>query len=386
MSRFLFVVPPLTGHTNPTLAVAAELIQRGHTVAWVGYSGHIKPLLPEDATLYALDDSVPDSLVDSMTSRARTERGMAALKFLWADFFLPLATSMIPGVEHAVDHFGPDVLIVDQQALAGALVARQKGLPWVTSATTSAGVTDSLAAFPRVKVWLNDCFETLQRDAGLTVMPTLDASPHGVIVFSTEALVGATEEFPSHFHFVGPSIKQRRDDTPFPWDDLGDNPKILVSLGTINMHRGQRFFQAVVEALSDQPIQVIVVAPEDAIPKPPENFIVCSRVPQLALLPHLSAVVTHAGHNTVCESLAHGLPLVMAPIKDDQPVVAHQVASAGAGVRIKFGRTKPADLLSAVNAVLHEPAYREAARTIQSSFENAGGEKSVADLLERLSA
>ena len=30
MARFLFVVPPMTGHTNPTLAVAAELTLRGH--------------------------------------------------------------------------------------------------------------------------------------------------------------------------------------------------------------------------------------------------------------------------------------------------------------------------------------------------------------------
>ena len=43
--------------------------------------------------------------------------------------------------------------------------------------------------------------------------------------------------------------------------------------------------------------------------------------------------VTHGGHNTVCEALAHGLPLVVAPIRDDQPTVAAQVVQAGAGVR-----------------------------------------------------
>jgi len=384
MSRFLFVVPPLTGHTNPTLAVAAELDQRGHTVAWVAHPGQVKPLLPDHAKLYALDDSVPGSLVDSMTSQAQTVRGLAALKFLWSDFFLPLATAMVPGVEHAVDDFQPDVLIVDQQALAGALVARKRGLPWVTFATTSAGVTNPLAALPKVKAWLDDCFENLQRDAGLPPEPTLDASPHGVVVFSTAALVGGTGQYPDHFHFVGPSIRQRQDDTPFPWDALGDDPKVLVSLGTVNMDRGKRFFQTVIEALSGQPIQVVMVAPDDAVPNPPENFLVRSRVPQLALLPHLSAVVTHAGHNTVCESLAHGLPLVMAPIKDDQPVVAAQVADAGAGIRVKFGRLKPADLRAAVHAVLHEPAYRAAAQEIQTSFDHAGGETAVADLLARI--
>lgn len=383
MSRFLFVVPPLTGHTNPTLAVAAELKQRGHHVAWVGHPGQIKPLLPAAATLYALDDSVPDSLVDAMTSEAQTVRGLAALKFLWSDFFLPLAEAMIPGVEQAVADFGPDVMVVDQQALAGALVARRRGLPWVTFATTSAGVTDPLAALPKVKAWLNESFEHLQRQAGLDPEPTLDASPHGVVVFSTAALVGTAEAYPEHFHFVGPSIKQRQDDTDFPWDQLHSGPKVLVSLGTVNMDRGQRFFQTAVEALSREPLQVIMVAPPGVVPDPPDNFLIRPRVPQLALLPHCSAVVTHAGHNTVCESLAHGLPLVLAPIKDDQPVVAQQVSDAGAGIRVKFGRLKPADLRSAVLTVLREPSYRQAAQRIQASFAAAGGETAVADLLEQ---
>ena len=30
MSRFLFVVPPLVGHINPTIGVAAALVERGH--------------------------------------------------------------------------------------------------------------------------------------------------------------------------------------------------------------------------------------------------------------------------------------------------------------------------------------------------------------------
>lgn len=48
------------------------------------------------------------------------------------------------------------------------------------------------------------------------------------------------------------------------------------------------------------------------------------------LLPHAAAVRCHAGHNTVCEALARGVPLVLAPIEDDRPIVAQQVEWAGA--------------------------------------------------------
>ncbi|MFT5430547.1 MAG: UDP:flavonoid glycosyltransferase YjiC (YdhE family), partial [Myxococcota bacterium] len=154
--RFLFVVPPLTGHTNPTVSVALELERRGHTVAWVGHPGKVRPLIPEGATLFELDDSVPDGILRDRMEKARSVRGLAALKFMWEDFFLPLARAMVDGVDRAVESFAPDVMIVDQQALAGGIVARKRGLPWVTSATTSAGVTDPLEGLPKVQQWVDD--------------------------------------------------------------------------------------------------------------------------------------------------------------------------------------------------------------------------------------
>ena len=96
------------------------------------------------------------------------------------------------------------------------------------------------------------------------------------------------------------------------------------------------------------------------------------------------AVVSHGGHNTTCEALAHGRPLVLAPIRDDQPIVADQVVRAGAGVRVKFGRVRPEQLAAAVDEVLDEPSYRAAAARVQQSFAAAGGAVSAADYLEKL--
>jgi UDP:flavonoid glycosyltransferase YjiC (YdhE family) len=98
----------------------------------------------------------------------------------------------------------------------------------------------------------------------------------------------------------------------------------------------------------------------------------------------VQAVVCHGGHNTVCEALAHALPLVVLPIKDDQPVVAQQVVDSGAGLRLKFGRVCPDELREAVRRVLEEPSFREAAARIQRSFTAAGGASRAADLLEEL--
>lgn len=390
MARFLFVVPPLVGHTNPTVSVARALEARGHEVAWVAHPGVVRPLLPEGARLFALDDQLPEERWNQASAEARTVRGLAALKFLWEAFFLPLARAMVPGVEDAVARFSPDLLIVDQQAVAGALVARKRGLRWATFATTSAGLTDPLAGLPLVRAWLDAQLATLEREAGLDPIPEPDRSPRLVVAFSTAELAGSADRFPAHYRFVGPSIHARPQTTPFPWEALRPGPRVLVSLGTVNTEAGERFYPTALEALGDdgdasppRP-QVILVAPARLVGAPPPNVIARPFIPQLALLPEVHAVVCHGGHNTVCEALAHGLPLVVLPIKDDQPVVAQQVVDSGAGLRLKFGRVRPDELREAVRRVLEEPSFREAAGRIQRSFTAAGGAPRAAELLEEL--
>ena len=105
---------------------------------------------------------------------------------------------------------------------------------------------------------------------------------------------------------------------------------------------------------------------------------------QLALLARVDAVVCHGGHNTTVEALAHGLPLVIAPIKDDQPIVADQVVAAGAGIRIKFGRVQATELRDAVARVLADATLREGAARVRDSFAAAGGPDAAARALEAL--
>jgi MGT family glycosyltransferase len=379
--KFLFVVPPLTGHTNPTVSVARVLEARGHQVAWVAHPGKVRSLLPEGARLFALPEQIAPEHARDVTDKARAVRGAAALKFLWEDFLIPLARQMLPGVDAAVTEFAPDALVVDQQAVAGGLVARRRGLRWASFASTSAGVTDPLAALPQVKRWLADLIAGLEREAGLPSAEHGELSPHLVVAFTTSALVGPTDRYPAHYRFVGPSISDRPEATPFPFDQLR-RPCVLVSMGTVNAEASGRFFATSIEALRGAPLQVVLVSPH-ALDAPP-NFLVRPYIPQLALLRHVDAVVCHGGHNTTCEALAHGLPLVIAPIKDDQPIVADQVVAAGAGVRVKFGRVQAAELRAAIDRVLGDTTFRDAAARVRASFAAAGGAQAAARALEEL--
>ncbi|MFN7972745.1 MAG: glycosyltransferase [Acidobacteriota bacterium] len=224
----------------------------------------------------------------------------------------------------------------------------------------------------------------LERESGLPVTGQPDLSHELVVVFSTLELVGAGRSFDQRFAFVGPALQGRPQDVPFPWDALEPVPRILLSLGTVNAERGARFYRVAADALGDGPIQVVIVAPEALAGTLPGNFLRRDYVPQLALMPHVDAVICHGGHNTTCEALFHGKPLVIAPIKDDQPVVADQVVGAGAGVRVKFGRVNAAGLRDAVRVILEEPSYAAAAARVGASFRAAGGAERAAQVLERL--
>ncbi|MEV6127858.1 glycosyltransferase [Streptomyces violaceusniger] len=388
--RFLFVVPPLVGHVNPTLGVAAELTARGHQVAWAGMPEVVGRLTGQGATVYRCAGPV---LGEGGAGRPPDVRGPAALRFLWERFLVPLAEAMAPGVAKAIEEFRPDVVIADQQTVAGGLVAERLGVCWATSATTSAEFTGALDGLPKIDAWLDGQMDEVRGRIGdpeSTADPRF--SPDLILAFTTEELAGRPARAGDRIRYVGPSIAERPATTDFPWEWLDPaRLAVLVTLGTANTDAGARFLTECREAVRARAgrFQTVIVDPEGVLaPDGPDDADVLVRryVPQLPLLERVSAVVCHAGHNTVCETLWHGVPLVVAPIRDDQPVVAAQVVDAGAGVRVRFGRARAAGLGEALDTVLYEPGYRIAAEHVGASFRAAGGAVAAAGHLEALAA
>ena len=388
MAKMLMVVPPLTGHINPAVSLAGALRLRGHEVAWAVHRDLIPDLLPADAEVYPLP--VEPNL--ELGKRSPGVRGLESVKFFYEQFCLPLARASLQPLQDIVQTVEPDLMICDHQMLAGALVARALEIPWFTLASTNVSILKMSGV---IDAWLEEQFAGVQREYGVPVQARPDFSSYGVIVFSSEAMPGGKYPYyEAPYHFVGPAFTHRPQELEFPWQELRpDAARILISLGTVSRDRGVRFYEVMMEALgnltlsdtylSRRPLQVVMVAPQELRERLPANFIVRPRVPQIEVLAHMDAVLCHGGHNTVCEALSFGLPLIVAPIRDDQPIVARQVIDAGAGLFMRYGKISVAAARTAVETLLREPACRDGALRLKESFRGLGGAIQAASILER---
>ena len=114
----------------------------------------------------------------------------------------------------------------------------------------------------------------------------------------------------------------------------------------------------------------------------PNNAIIVKRAPQLELLKQTSVCITHAGLNTVLESLAQGVPQVAIPVTYDQPGVAARIADKKTGVVTSLDKLTPDHLSSLLNEVLTNPVYRKNAKKLQEAIAETDGLSAAAGLVE----
>jgi UDP:flavonoid glycosyltransferase YjiC (YdhE family) len=348
MGRFLFVAPPLPASTLPAVAVGTALEARGHAVAWAGDPG-LAGLLPPATPFFPVDaDGRP-----ILAQRGPDElRGPAGLRFHWEEYLLPLARHMLPGVQAAARTWDADVLVADQPALAGAATAHRLGLPWATTITTAAEVTDPVGNLPLVTRWIRGLLRDLAAgDVDLRL------SPYAVVAFSTPELL-ADAGLPAHTTYAGPGVAVA------PSPSTVDGPVVVVGPDR------DGFRELVLEALGTLDVQAVLVG---SAPNPDDP-----------VLRRAALVVDHGDHLNVCAALAAGVPVVVAPIADDQPVMAQHVVAAGAGLRVAMGRLDAAGLRDALSRALSDEELVAGAVRARDSFLRAGGHALAADRIEGL--
>jgi UDP:flavonoid glycosyltransferase YjiC (YdhE family) len=125
------------------------------------------------------------------------------------------------------------------------------------------------------------------------------------------------------------------------------------------------------------------VDPSELGPQPP-GMRVERYVDQAEVLPGCSCVVSHGGSGSLLGALAHGLPSVLLAMGADQMHNAARAEAVGVARRLHPVTATPDDVAAAVEEVIADPSYREAAGRFHDEIAALPGPERAVELLEGL--
>ena len=410
MGAFCF---PGTGHLNPMTALARSLQLRGHEVVIFGIAdteARVRAAGIEFCRI-GMEDYPPGTL-QKLDEQLAHLKGFAALRFTFERVKNSVRMELRDGPD-AVQAANVEALLVDEVDFAGN-VADYLGLPWISIALIPPMVHDdrfppfwfgwaagqgglsrlrnrlAMSFLLRLATPISKVVSEQRSAWGLTPFrrPEEMLSPLAQITQLPEALeFEVVGEKPAGLHYTGPFVHSaQRPAVEFPWERLDGRPLIYASMGTLQ-NGSEGIFRTMAEACAGLDAQLVISLGGGINParlgKLAGNPLVVSFAPQLEILKRAALVITHAGLNTVLESLCEGVPLVAVPLGNDQPGVAARAKARGACVVVPPQRLNAARLRKAVMLVLQDPRYREAAQVLQRNIKRMDGPGQAAALIEQ---
>ncbi|WP_028047106.1 glycosyltransferase [Cellulomonas sp. URHE0023] len=423
MSRILIALTPVAGRVRPALPLTRALVEGGHeVVVYTGraFAGSISELGAQAAPM--VDGRDVEGTGARTADRSAPRRGIRRLR--WE--VLNLVVDQVPGylkdIEGIIAAEPPDVIVMDDAFIAGAIAARVHDTPSVlftvspfarshrdlvpfgqgphpTAGRVRRALRLALAALVR-NVILRKAQHAAQgqvRDAGLEV-------PAGLFLdwaqtFATKVLHASVPSFehprgdlPENAELVGPLLpaEVRHVDAPAWWGDVVAarrlaRPVVLVTQGAVATD-AQRLVWPAAEGLQFEDVLVVATAPPSAAM--PDNMRAERFMPFDRLLPMVDVLVTDGAFGGVQQALAAGVPVVVAGRTEDRAEVGARVERSGVGVVLKARHgsdaTSPGAVRAGVLTVLGDPSYRRRAAELADEYARHDGLARTTAVVEEL--
>lgn len=377
MARYAFLTWNGAGNQPPAVGIAQALIDRGHEVAFAGYSSQREYFSARGFRFVLLECS-------SAAWQDLPPPSMFAVKLrsAWA------ATEHLLDVPKLLADERPDALIVDC-LMFGALAALESvGVPTMILVHSAPGAL--LPPGGPFEVGLLDMVNHIRAEAGRPRLKNLWAAwePFPTVCTSVRELDPLAAEALPSFDYIGPIFERVAPcGWQFPWALQDRRPLVLVSFSTGPYWDQRSRIERTLSALAEGPYRILVTPGTTDVSgiAVPSNAALAKELPHARVLPNAAVTITHAGHGTVAASLLHGVPLVCLPNPvADQPALAAQVEALGAGRSLDGETATPELIAAAVDEVLANPSYALCARMLADTIARARGPAAAVDRLERL--
>lgn len=384
--NILMVNVPFSGHINPTLALAEELVRRGHKVSYIlnnewreqieGIGAELIPYMDHGDFRVVLKNGHPKNIFEVL--------------HMWKYVY---DTIIAVGEQY-------DVLIYEFYTFIAYAAGIRLGLKVIRQFSTFAvnenNINSMLSSDNKEISLLKNRFllklitkivcgkRKLSTENILTEITKVPVKAN--IVYTARDFQTNKEEFGEEYCFVGPMINERKCDISIPYDKISGTI-IYISLGTIQNEQ-MTFYKKCMEAwkTSDDVSVIMSVGKKTDIQKLmpiPHNFYVYHYVPQLEVLEKSSVFVTHGGMNSVNEGLYFENRILGIPMDLDQYAVVKQVQELKLGYGLDKECVTPEELRKSVQELLADDEIAKSVKNMSKVMRNAGGAKRAAEFVEK---
>jgi MGT family glycosyltransferase len=244
------------------------------------------------------------------------------------------------------------------------------------------------AEFERTHRALWQDFNAWVLDQGAPALPDLEfihaSRDANLYLFPAEADYTGARPLDPTWHRMDSSIRQT--DQPFELPAIvAERPEgsalLYLSLGSLGS-TDVGLMKHLVAVLGETPHRYIVSkGPLHDTYDLADNMVGAEFLPQTTLMPHVDAVITHGGNNTVTEALHLGKPMIVLPLFWDQYDNAQRIDELGFGVRLPTYDFTDAQMHDALDRVL-TIEMRDRLSGLGQAIRSREGLRAGADVIE----
>jgi MGT family glycosyltransferase len=420
MATIAFFPEGAYGPTNNCAGIGAVLQARGHRVVFIieesfagtlrarGFEERLVRLGPPPA-----DDQAPGQFWKDFVRDTAPVFRLPTLEQL-EQFIAPTFKALADGARYVddqlrdiLDELHPDAVVEDNVVAFPALAS--SGLPWIRiTSCNPAEIKDELvppafSGYPtedragwdeyweeyrRVIGPLSREHDEFCRARGAPPLPQLEmigVSPWlNIYVYPRELDYARAAAMPGRWVRLESCV---RDELQAWRPPEGDGPLVYLSLGSLGS-ADVELMQGLIDSLQalDELRVVVSLGPQHELLTVPDHFSGAEYLPQTAILQHADAVITHAGNNTVTESIHFGCPMVALPIFWDQHDNAQRVAECDFGIRLDTYGHDPEQLAGALRRLLEARQLQARLAAISRRLQQAPGTVRAAEAVERVAS
>jgi rhamnosyltransferase subunit B len=398
------------GDLHPLLALAAVLMRRGHTTAFV-LEGRLAALAQEAGFPVAIMPGDPEVLQPYLHEVYGGKPGLHSLSMSFRHYIVPTLSAKVPVLTAALR--GADLVVAPPVHPAAVIAADLTGTRWVSVSTTPAVPSAWIdpVSYPAwvpgpLRRQMNRILWGLSREMlrRVTDPPVNQARQQWGLAPVTDVVSPASSRALLNLVAVSKALVPRPRDWPirveltgFAWrgDEIqsgpdkarpGDPPVIAVVGGSTAETTGDRavsFCQEAVRAVHAVGGRAFVVGSwADRLSElGPGDEVTATYVPYATIFSRCDAVIHHGGIGTMALALRAGIPAIVVPWAFDQAFNAVQLKRLGAGLSIPLRRFRAPAAARALRALLGG-SYRAAAEAVSRELRVEDGAQAMADRID----